>query len=263
MNSRHVTGADKKPLPDRVDIIFYSYTEKQFYHGKFDLPYEKILDLFRRGYEENPEKPRYDGVMIGVAPGGAVSVWLKGYRTTEVFFGQAEKINISPSRGFNLTFDSTAESDKYVSDVLDDVLNEDELESLKNNGIPFGTWSRYRRLYKWTPAYKNFAPIKNGVPVNFLNGEKYFMPRDFNEEMANTPRPIPRTFGFAAPTASGRKLVFEITFDDFEMMDAFEKLGSKGEKLTIEIEPRAPQQATTIRLYNEKESIELKKARIE
>ncbi len=30
MNSLHVTGPDKKPLPDRVEVIFFSYAEKQF-----------------------------------------------------------------------------------------------------------------------------------------------------------------------------------------------------------------------------------------
>ncbi len=133
---------------------------------------------------------------------------------------------------------------------------------MKKNGIPFGTWARYRKLYKWSFAYKDFSPIDTKIPVDFLNGEQVFLPRDFNEDEINTPKPLPREMNFAAPTASGRKLVFEMTFDDFEIMQTFEKLAENGEKVTIEIEPRAPQQTSIIRVYNNKESIALKKTHI-
>ncbi len=106
MISHHVTGEKLKPLPDRMEIYFYSYAESQFYHGKFDLPYEKILAMFRQGYEENPEEPYYSYIMAGVAPGGVVSVWLGGYRIQEVFFGQAEKVELGASEGFDLPLES-------------------------------------------------------------------------------------------------------------------------------------------------------------
>lgn len=91
-NSAHVTGQRNKPLPDRVEIIFYSYTEKQFYKGNFELPYERILSMFRQANAEEPKDPYYNGIMVGIAPGGAVSVWLEGYRITEVFSGKQKKL---------------------------------------------------------------------------------------------------------------------------------------------------------------------------
>ena len=42
-------------------------------------------------------------------------------------------------------------------------------------------------------------------------------------------------------------------------MAAFEKLGANGKKVTLEFEPRRPRSQLKVRLYNEKESIELKK----
>ncbi len=46
--SSHVLGDGKRkdPLPNRLTIRFFSYTENQFYEGDFELPYDKILALF-------------------------------------------------------------------------------------------------------------------------------------------------------------------------------------------------------------------------
>src|SRR5690625_6866949 len=65
MVSSHIVGLDLKPLPDRLDIKFFSYTENQFYHGVFELPYERILSLFSEG-SLNKEDPTYYRIMVGV-----------------------------------------------------------------------------------------------------------------------------------------------------------------------------------------------------
>ncbi|MES2673545.1 MAG: DUF2931 family protein [Pseudomonadota bacterium] len=261
--SSHVTGSKLKPLPDSVAVVFYSYTEKQFYKGEFDLPYEKILALFREDYEKNKNDLDYDSIMLGVAPGGAVSVWVNGATTKEIFAGQAEKIDMTPTSGFALPFDSEAEGEKYMDDILVGALEPEELASLKKNGIPFGLWARYRHLYKWAPAYKNGqVSTDKTMPVNFLNGEKdWRVPTLFSDEMANTPHPLPRSLKFSAP-AGNESYYFIIDFDEFELMNAFEKLGAHGEKVYLEFEPRSPRQHMKIRVYNDKESIELKKMRI-
>ncbi|MES2824576.1 MAG: DUF2931 family protein [Pseudomonadota bacterium] len=260
--SRHVTGPRKKPLPDRIDIYFISYAENQFYHGKFDLPYDEILALFRAGYQERPERPIYDGIMVGVAPGGAVSVWVNGSRTKEVFFGQAEKITLSPSAGFDLPLDSKAEADAYANQILIDTLTPEELTSLKKNGIPFGTWARYRKLYKWAPTYKDGkAPTRKEMVAKYLNGEWNMMPTTLTDEMVNTARALPRNLDIRIDVGD-ESIFYMITFEEFELMDAFEKLGANGEKVFIEFDAQVPRQNMKIRVYNDKESIQLKKMKI-
>lgn len=257
--SHHVVGPDEKPLPDRVKIVFYSYAEKQFYKGEFPLPYEKILAAFRE-HNLDPERPHFNSIQIGIAPGGVVAVWLDGRETREIFFGQAEKVTISPSNGFRLPFDSKEESDAYIEKQLANVLTPEQLAALKKNGIPFGTWARYRNLYKWAPTYKDgLSPTKAATAVWFLNGEVIpNVPTQFSEEMANTPRPLPRGWTFTAPTISGKKYVFDIKFEEFELMEAFEKLGANGERVNIEIEPREPIETSRVRVYNGEESITLR-----
>jgi hypothetical protein len=45
-------------------------------------------------------------------------------------------------------------------------------------------------------------------------------------------------------------------------MSAFEKLGAHGEKVHIEFDPQIPRQNMKIRVYNDKESIDLKKIKV-
>src|SRR5690606_23408549 len=68
--SVHVVGDDVKTLPDRLDIRFYSFWENKLYQGNFDLPYDKILGLFKEGVEINKENPTFRYIIVGVAPGG-------------------------------------------------------------------------------------------------------------------------------------------------------------------------------------------------
>ncbi|MGD8177467.1 DUF2931 family protein, partial [Marinimicrobium sp. ARAG 43.8] len=94
--STHVTGPDQKPLPDRLQITYYSYLEDQFYYGEFDLPYETIVRSFKEGYGDHRTPTghlTYRRITVGMAPGGSVAVWLVGIgKTTEIFFGKAEPI---------------------------------------------------------------------------------------------------------------------------------------------------------------------------
>ncbi len=83
----------------------------------------------------------------------------------------------------------------------------------------------------------------------------------FSEELANTPRPLPRKWDFRAPKINS--YLYQLEFEEFELMAAFEKLGAKGERVNIEIEPREPRSASQVRVYNDKESIVLKHTKFE
>lgn len=257
--SMHVGEPNKRPLPDRLEIKFYSYAEKQFYKGTFDLPYEEILSLFRQANIDRPGKPYYRSIMAGIAPGGAVSVWVNGAYTKEVFFGQAEKYDVLPYPTFGIPLDSKEASDAYIAKQIKNVLKPEELEALQRDGIPFGLWSRYRNLYKWIPVYtKGKESTDKEMFIDFLNGEKYKVPTRFSEEEENIPKPLPRDLQFSSKV-NGEEFFYIIHFDEFELMEAFEKLGKNGEKVYIEFDPQLPRPQTRIRVYNDKESIELKK----
>lgn len=258
--SNHHVHNTPQPLPDRLKIVFFSYTEKQFYKGEFDLPYDKILALFRDGVE-NPRvfpngqtMPVYSEMIAGIAPGGAVAVWVAGSRKHEVFFGQAEKIDLNPSNAFRLPFESKADADAYIAKQLVNTLRPEELESLKKNGIPFGLWARYRNHYNWWPTASEGHGLQY-LTVSYLNGE-FFGDWDLsNKNDSNVLLPVPAKMSFR----SLDRTLYTVTFDEFEIMDAFEKLGANGKKVYLEFEPRLPRADLKVRIYNDKESITLKK----
>lgn len=260
--SVYLIGPKFKPLPDRVRLRFYSYAENRFFEGHFQLPYDEILKLFQYQLRQEPDRP-YSSFLIGIAPGGAVSVWIKGPRTTEVFFGQANEIEMTPQAAFKLPFTSKEQSDKYVADALAESVTPEQLAEIKANGAPVGMWERYRNLYKWVPVYKDHkSPSKADMPVSFLNGEAYWLPTQFDEEMRNTPKPLPQTLKFRAGTESA-SVYYVIEFEPIELMGAFEKLGANGELVFIEFDPQIPAENIKIRVYNETESVELKKFNVE
>ena len=257
--SVYVGDNEIPPLPDRVKVKFYSYAENKFYQAEFSLPYDAILKKFQEFQPETPNDRNYSNFLLGVAPGGAMSVWIKGPRTTEVFFGQAEKIDMSPEAAFSLPFKSKEQSDHYVESALAESVTPEQLVNIKTKGVPIGTWARYRNLYKWSPVYKDGKlAVDPKMASGYLNGEKYWIPTQFNEELANTLKPLPLHLQFRAQATKDEKPIYIIDFEPTELMEAFEKLGAHGEKVFIEFDAQIPVTNMKIRVYNDTKSTDTK-----
>ena len=216
--------------------------------------------------------------MVGVAPGGAVAVWLEGVdKTTEVFFGQAEKVEKDWG---SLTSATHITRDEYVHKrVLESLKTPEALAALRQNGIPFGLWSTYRTRYPWQPVLTGIQ-VENGLiyPVKYFNGEQDYLNYPLEASVAASTRAIPRELNFVgAPPGAKVKLV-ELYFNETEILDAFKKLGSNHQALRLEmrLDPDRPaffgpgrfsgvvdgQNGFSIWLRNDKESIELKRTEI-
>src|SRR5438046_1377285 len=48
--STHLAGDAFKPVPYKLSITWFSYTEDKFYQGIVDLPYDTISKLFEDGF---------------------------------------------------------------------------------------------------------------------------------------------------------------------------------------------------------------------
>lgn len=81
------------------------------------MPYEDILAKFQLQSKQDPDL-QYDTLLLGIAPGGAVSVWINGAKTIEVYFCQAEEIQLTTTQAFKLPFKDKADSDDYVEQAL-------------------------------------------------------------------------------------------------------------------------------------------------
>lgn len=262
VSSTHVVGEDVKPLPDRLDIRFFSFTENKMYRGSFDLPYEKILQWFRAGVAQNrdtvrdPDEPTFNRIAVGIAPGGAVAVWVAGQEWREVFFGQAEPyedVLLSPMRR-EIKPD---ERDDYVERNLKHSLTPEQLAELKQKGPPIGRWTEYRKQYRWVPTFAAAGGSKY-ADVSFYNGESYRLYQERNEQTAKESRTVPQLMSYSyqasGPAAS---YPYTVRFNEAEIYAAFQRLGANDELVHIEMNPKLPKDQTTVRLYNRKESIQL------
>ena len=181
------TSMDK--LPKSVDMVWLSYKEDCFYRLKTAIDYEKVEKLFREGFNQRVPNGEvrhktYDTIVVGIAPGGVVVLWVGyGYLPlTEIGRYQAEKIELREPEGLDnhqkLIFDK-----EYAKRLLTNntIIPEDFREANKNKPIPFGLWDSYRdNQYQWYPTFE----IPNGkmgdVHYQYWNGEgSFFFFTDF------------------------------------------------------------------------------------
>ena len=251
MISSHVVGDGFKPLPDRLEITFFSYTENVFYQGAFDLPYGKILELFNAGYFSQRENGHatYDNIMCGIAPGGTVVVWLLGIdKITEVFTGKANKIEASEK------LNEIIPPELVKMEIEnEDSKERDALESMRKNGIPFTNWStRFRTQYQWVPAFAVENPPKKISAIFYLNGEQDYLIYPLNDSIAAATRPVPKQMNFVYQSPKGWSYLYNIHFDEAEALKVFERLGANQQKLKLEFDLQMPINLTQVRLRNEK-----------
>lgn len=251
--STHVVGEQFKPLPDRVDIRFYSFWENKLYHGSFDLPYEKILALFKEGVARNKEHPIFGSIVVGMAPGGAVAVWVVGRERREVFFGYAEPYEAEMRDPMGTPINNTQE---YAERNLK-YLPPDIYTKVKKEGVPFGIWEKYRKTFPWSFSSTPNNQLGSFV-VSFFNGESYPFTTPF--EKNHQPKPVPSNVGFTNIfPGDEKKYVYSIGLDFFETTEVMEKLSANGREITVIVDPKLPKPNTTVSLTNGKETIELKK----
>ena len=167
-------------LPQNVDMVWLSYKEDCFYRLKTAIDYEKIEKLFREGFDERFSNGKmnhttYNTVVVGIAPGGVVVLWVgKGYfPIKEIGRYQAEKIELREPEGLD-NHQRLIFSKKDREEVLNSntIIPEDFREANKNKPIPFGLWDSYRdHQYQWYPTFE----IPNGrigdVDYQYWNGE--------------------------------------------------------------------------------------------
>lgn len=257
--STHVVGETYKPLPDKLDIKFFSFWENKLYHGQFDLPYDKILAMFKAGVAADKERPNFNTIMVGVAPGGAVSVWLDGKETREVFFGQAEPYEAEIKNPLNGAIDDRAE---YAQSYLDD-LPADVFSSIKKTGVPFGLWNDYRKKFRWNVTVVD-SEVPEDLSLSFFNGESYDSKLHDIQKLSKDGLPLPYLFSFHSRNIlSGEDYLYVIRFDYTELVDAFNQLNNLDSIVSFEISPKFSKGDTRIRLVSGDKYVDLKKYEVE
>ncbi|MEO6670263.1 MAG: DUF2931 family protein [Ferruginibacter sp.] len=258
VGSIHIVGEELKPLPVRLLITWFSFTEDKFYVGNFTLPYNRILELFTQGFQHplTGKRTTYTRIIIGMAPGGFISIWLAGNGVViELCTFEAEETSID----WKLISEDLSKTRKeFIKERLEEVLNADEIAKISKN-IPIGLWKKYKTIYSWTLLIIGRVEIQN-IWLRFYNGESQFINYKLGNRLEEFGKPVVKKIEIKWIAQSGKKYSGSVFFDEQEIFEAFKKLNpitSGSVKLQIEISD--VDQGLKIYLRDEKYILELKK----
>ncbi|MGS0528338.1 DUF2931 family protein [Zobellia nedashkovskayae] len=220
-----ITGEKLKSVPDKLEVTWLSFAEKTFYTGKFDLPKQKIMNLFEKGtIDERGRKEPFDTFKIGLAPKGHVAIWLSGVgESVEIGYFQASKTEISmkefhPGGVPTLEEYLTLNAESFSEELKEIVTNEVN-DSVKER------YSNYREKYLWKPklTLNNSGTFEN-IYINYYNGEHLYT-NATNPILQNFElRAVPKYISPAWSDTNNYKYKADIYTDEKEVLNAFSTL---------------------------------------
>lgn len=250
-----VSSSDIKEVPESLQITWLSFREDKFYDGQFDLPTEKMTELFRQSIYGNVRDYHYKFIIIGLAPGGVVVIWLMGDQVqTEVARFQAKEISKDQ---LNITGD---EEIMLTPDYTDKKLANREI---KRDPIPFGLWDTYREKYNWRlkPIFPDkFRLVKKWMTM--YNGEKehYFVEQPEFDSFKL--RAIPSFASFSWYDEKGDKFGLDLNFNEEEIFKAYKAIYRDDHKQEIDLTFTLDEKKKNfiVKLKNKDEEYELRKS---
>lgn len=221
IGSTHVVGANEKALPVKLSAKWFSYAENKFFAGEFTLPYDKILELFKRGFvsPRDGKKTTFDYIIFGIGPEGAVSVWVAA---------EGIVLEVAKYRGTEVDIPWTAVTEneeiprsQYVREVLEETLKPHELLELKEKGVVPGISDLYSKQYKWDLSVTGQS--NHTAWLDTSNGESEYF--DFvHPRKTRATRALPQSMNICWEGRVGKKYVADILLNESEILAAFKKL---------------------------------------
>ncbi len=178
-------GLGASQIPSFLELSWVSYAEKKFWKIATPLPADTILAYFRKGYKiswtnvirsftEEEKKAglvqdTYDQIVIGVAPGGVVVVWLQGaHHRVEIGRYQAKDTVVDKNK-FEPVPDVHETQEEFYNWNYNHFVPQETQEKIKKGGIPFGLWDEYRKKYNWRFHTAFYNPDKEKDMLQYLH----------------------------------------------------------------------------------------------
>ncbi|WP_407401484.1 DUF2931 family protein [Chryseobacterium sp.] len=168
-------GAD---VPYYFALTYVAYAEKKFYTVETELPHDKILALFRKGYDRYDESGRtvhetYTTITVGMAPGGMVVLWLSGlHNRVEICRLQAKETFVDVNSFYDNPHERTQQGffdELYKIAVPDSIKSE-----ISKSGLPIKKYENYRDHFQYRFVLnpyddKDYITYENTL---YFNGEE-------------------------------------------------------------------------------------------
>lgn len=257
VGSIRVIGEPKKPVPERLGVAWFSFTENQFFAGKLELPSAELTQLFVSGFEEPLSRARttWSRIIVGMGVGGWVSVWLAGSGLVhEVAGAKLEPVE----RDWSQVIDNPAiERAAFVRAKLAARLGKAEIERLAKQGPRPATFPRF----PWRIAVSG-VQVPLHMFVRTYNGERRFY--DFARRPPGVHESVPKQLQITWLTRDGSKLLSDIQFDETEVFRVIEQATaawpSTPPTLHVELRPRS---RVSLVFENDKKEFPLTRSRVE
>jgi len=141
IGSVEIRGAPgPKAWPKRLEIKWFSYSENRFYAIDTPLPPEALGAALSTGYSNprNGAAGEFNIVLLGLAPGGTVSLWLAGDGIVRrVGRWQGAPVD---GRWSDILDDDRTPRDQFVRDVMTRRTTSDAMLRHAKEGAPVDAW---------------------------------------------------------------------------------------------------------------------------
>ncbi|MBZ4044763.1 DUF2931 family protein [Flavobacterium hibisci] len=140
-NGVWVVGDELRKVPERMVLTWLSYAENKFFTGEFDLPQEKMYELFKKNYGKgiHPDGSGFDlkfsELTVGIAPKGLITLWMSGFAQVEIGTYQAHETTIEWKKFYRGEAKREVVIKSYQNDMLPFV--QDEIAQNKIDNIYF------------------------------------------------------------------------------------------------------------------------------
>lgn len=237
--SSHISADGSRPLPRKLDMVYYSLVENKAYSLEEPLPYEKLKEMFSKKNEDGD--PLYTDIIIGAAPYGGVALWTQrtDTRQTELISwlkGKEVALDFADFASSALALTSGSNWDEFRANALQKY--KEAAENLKENGLPdkeLFDW--FNEKYNTAFNVKFNAPAKEGenaedmrvtsFEVKYFNGENETLtPADFGKAaMRAKPKEIKINFKDAKNENSAYLYVpYKTAADDIDTRLAYQSV---------------------------------------
>jgi hypothetical protein len=259
------SGDGTAPVPDSLEVRWFSYPEDKFYEGHFLLPQRRIYDLLKQGYwnTDAKEHETYHNLTLCLLPKGVVVVWLKGQN--QVLLGRYEAREIDFD--FKL-FNEAADRPRMIAQEQAK-LPPAVQQQIRTGTLSTAQWDAYLQNYPWKVAFSQ--PLKlydygffcfNGEQTQYpsIQGDTTAFTKILLE--ANT-KPAPVSLYLWVDAGYGRKRQIQVrAFDEVETLGAFRALHAANPALPLTLYVETDERVDKARLFlqNDRQRVELTKS---
>ena len=181
--SSHLSADGARPLPRKLDMVYYSVIEDKAYSLEEPLPFEKLKEMFLK--KDGEGEPLYTNLIFGAAPYGGVALWTQrgDTRRTELVAwlkGKEISLDFKDFASGGLVMTPGADWREFRENALKEY--KEAAENFEQNGLPDKElFNQFNERYNTAFSVKFNAPAKEGeaptdmevisFKVEYFNGE--------------------------------------------------------------------------------------------